>query len=78
MNAFWTIESVNNPENDVLNQFKRDIYFNGDRYVTKLPFKPEHDFIPDNYLASVNRAFALKKRLSSKPELATGKLQSKF
>ena len=69
LSAFWSIESVHDPKTDVLNQFKRDIYFNGDRYVTKLPFKPEHDMIPDNYKPSENRALALKKCPSSKPEL---------
>ena len=41
---FWEIESISDTsESDVMNKFKRDIEFNGERYVTKLPFKECHE-----------------------------------
>ena len=32
----------------VIHQFEKDIEHIGERYVTKLPFRPDHDFLPDN------------------------------
>ena len=33
----------------MVHKFENDIIYNGERYVTKLPFKPDHDCLPDNY-----------------------------
>ena len=56
-------------ENDVMNKFEKDIYFNGERYVTKLPFKEHDDLLPDNFQLSKNRLATLKKRLNKNPQL---------
>ena len=47
----------------VITQFEKDIYHNGERYVTKLPFKPDHDTIPDNFRICEKRLVSLDKRL---------------
>ena len=65
LSKFWTIESVEDDLNDaVIEQFK-----NGKRYVTKLPFKSEHDMLPDNFEMCKQRLKSLKKRLNNNPEL---------
>ena len=40
-----------------------DIMHNGERYITKLPFKPDHDSLPDNCKICENRLNKLKVRL---------------
>ena len=70
LSKFWTIESVEDDLNDaVIEQFKNNISFNGKRYVTKLPFKSEHDMLPDNFEMCKQRLKSLKKRLNNNPEL---------
>ena len=56
-------------KNNVYENFKESIHFDGNRYVTNLPFKPHHDFLPDNYELSTHRLFDMKKRLDKNPEL---------
>ena len=46
---FWEIESVNSSSEDLIDQFGQTITFNDTRYVVKLPFKSNHDTLPDNY-----------------------------
>ena len=65
---FWKIEGINE-EHDVYEQFKEDITFEGKRYVTSLPFKPNHDALPDNYRLSLNRLNCLKKKLCEDEKL---------
>ena len=43
--------------------------FNGNRYVTKLPFKPYKGTLPDNYYVSKNRLFSFKNKLEKNPKL---------
>ena len=66
---FWKVESVDDHQIDFVNRFKEEIHFDGERYVNKLPFKEEHEIIPDNYEVSYKRAVSLRKRLEAKPEL---------
>lgn len=49
----------------MINDFQNDIFHDGTRYVTKLPFKPDHDMSPDNYLVSERRLRSNLKRLNS-------------
>ena len=56
-------------DDDVIRQFEKDITFNGNRYVTKLPFKPNHELLPDNYRLCETSLSKLRKRLSCNPEL---------
>ena len=65
LSKFWTIESVEDDLNDaVIEQLTSNISFNGKRYVTKLPFKSEHDMLPDNFEMCKQRLRSLKKRLT--------------
>ena len=63
LNKFWSVESVDTEDDCVVHQFQKDIVFNGERYVTKLPFKPDHDTLPDNYCVSERRLVSLRKKL---------------
>ena len=66
LNKFWNVESIGEERGDcVIHEFERDIVHNGTRYVTKLPFRPDHDILPDNFLASKGRLNSLQKRLKT-------------
>jgi len=70
LRRFWELENINESESDVVNSFQRDISFNGDRYVVKLPFKPDHDLIPDNFVVCSKRLKSLKKKLEKTEMIA--------
>ena len=63
LSKFWNIEDINSVENCVTHKFEKDIFHNGERYVTKLPFKPDHDVIPDNFKICESRVKNLKRKL---------------
>ena len=70
LRRFWEVESIGEcGSDDVMNQFEKDITFNGKRYITKLPFKPNHEFIQDNFRLCESRLSKLRKRLVCQPEL---------
>ena len=70
LHKFWEMEAVGTSNVDqVYEQFKLDITFNGERYVTKLPFKPHADTIPDNFSLSFKRLQSLEKKFSCNPKL---------
>ena len=52
-----------------MDQFVRDVKFTGERYITSLPFKPDHEFLPDNYRMSLCRLMWLTTRLDANPKL---------
>jgi len=60
------LENIIYGDSDVVSSFQRDISFNGDRYVVKLPFKPDHDLIPDNSDVCSKRLKSLKRKLAAK------------
>lgn len=62
LSKFWQVEEVT-CDNDVVNQFEKDIIHDGERYVTKLPFKPDHEPIPDNFEVCEARLKSLKRQL---------------
>ncbi|XP_057297885.1 uncharacterized protein LOC130628870 [Hydractinia symbiolongicarpus] len=72
LNKFWQIESIGDGENEnVLSSFKQTLEFNGERYVTELPFRPDHDKLSDNFAVSKQRLDSLvNKRLRNEPDLA--------
>ena len=72
MKQFWEIESLNSSDESVFNQFVNEVEHDGTRYITKLPFKPHHDMIPDNFALSKNRLLSLRKSLLKKPHLLDG------
>ena len=48
LHKFWEIENCGFEETeDVYSKFKDEISFDGERYVCKLPFKPNADFLSD-------------------------------
>ncbi|XP_066925606.1 uncharacterized protein [Clytia hemisphaerica] len=64
LHKFWQIEEAESAEdNSVINQFTKDIYHDGTRYVAKLPFKPDHESVPDNFSTCVKRLESLNSRL---------------
>ena len=63
LEKFWHVENVSGTDECVVHQFENDITYNGERYVTKLPFRPDHDFLPDNYEICEARLNNLKCRL---------------
>ena len=66
LSRFWDAESIWTSKDNVINQFEKDIYHNGTRYVTKLPFKPDCYPLPDNFTVCENRLKSLKRRLTGK------------
>ena len=63
---FWEVEEVGSSDNSMVSRFEEDIVHNGVRYVVKLPFKTDHDFLPDNYSVCEARLKSLKNRLVAK------------
>ena len=70
LSKFWETENVGIGETkSVYNNFESTIRFDGSRYVTSLPFKPHHQFLPDNYSIAKYRLYNLKKQLDNNPDL---------
>ena len=65
---FWEIEESPSSVDEVMEKFKSEVSFNGKRYVVKLPFKSEHDFLPDNRRMCERRLNNLCKQFEKKPE----------
>ncbi|XP_065645752.1 uncharacterized protein LOC136076206 [Hydra vulgaris] len=70
LNRFWPVETIESPKSCVMHQFERDITHNGEQYITKLPFKTEHDLLPDNYKVCKKRLANLRNRLNDKKLVA--------
>lgn len=68
---FWDLESLGIRPNEetVVEQFSRDVHFNGERYEVSLPLKENHELLPDNFQVSKSRLNSLLRRLKSKPEM---------
>ena len=51
LDEFWNVESIGTKTktDSVVDQFENDIIHDGTRYITKLPFKPDHEVLPDNF-----------------------------
>ena len=47
LNKFSCVENSGTKDNCVIHDFEKYIFHNGQRYVTKLPFRPGHEFLPD-------------------------------
>ena len=45
LNKFWSVENIETKDNCVIHDFEKCIFHNGQRYVTKLPFRPGHEFL---------------------------------
>ena len=68
LKKFWEVEENPAPVDEVMKQFKSDVQFNGKRYVVKLPFKPDHEFLPDNRRMCERRLNNLCKQFEKKPD----------
>ena len=72
LKRFWEIETISDIKGEsVINRYVETIEFNGVRYVMKLPFKPTHEYLPDNYRLCENRPRSLRRRLEKDPKLFT-------
>ena len=56
-------------ENSVYQQFEEEIRFTDGRYEVKLPWKPDHPVLPDNYFLSKKRLQGLLTKLKQNSEL---------
>ena len=63
LNRFWKIKTIGKSEKNVIYQFENEIQFNGTRYIIKLPFKTDHDLLPDNIEVAKIQLQNLKQRL---------------
>ena len=65
LTKFWERESLGtvDKDNSISKTFVEEIKFNGNNYVTKLPFKESTEWIPDNYQLCIKRLSSLKTRL---------------
>ena len=59
LQKFWDVEAIASPDENIVCKFENDIKHNGVRYVTKLPFKLDHNLLPDNYEICKNRLINL-------------------
>ena len=66
LHKLWNLEEISSPTDCVVNQFQKDITHNGTRYVTKLPFKPDHESVSDNYIVCKERLQSLRRSLVNK------------
>ena len=51
---FWQIENSNKKENFSMSEFIQKVEFNGQKYETPLPWKTDHELLPDNSLLAKN------------------------
>ena len=56
---FWEIENSNKKENFSMSEFIQKVEFNGQKYETPLPWKTDHELLPDNFLLAKNRLASL-------------------
>ena len=68
MKQFWEIQESPDPVVNVMEQFKKDVEFNGSKYVVELPFKQDDEILPDNYRLSLRRLNTLCKRFEKDPK----------
>ena len=57
LKRFWTVDAVGQKgeEDCVVHDFENHLSFDGEKYVTTLPFKPDHEDLPDNFAVCKSR-----------------------
>ena len=60
---FWEIENSKKKENCSMSEFTEKVELNGQKYETPLPWKTDHELLPDNFLLAKNRLAFLINRL---------------
>ena len=74
LDKFWLIESTgkiheSEIQHNLLQEISQKITFNGKRYEAPLPWKKNHETLPDNFMNSKKQLLSSLKRLQRKPEL---------
>ncbi|XP_028397211.1 uncharacterized protein LOC114521021 [Dendronephthya gigantea] len=71
LRRFWDLESlgISREEKSVAEDFTSTIAFKEGRYEVKLPWKEQHQILPDNYEMSCKRLKNLVERLQREPEI---------
>ena len=71
LRAFWELESlgIHLPDKSTYDDFAENVCFKEGRYEVSLPWKEEHDPLPDNYQLSSRRLQGLLRRLRQDPAL---------
>ena len=71
LEKFWDLETLGivPHEQNVHEEFENSIEFNGIQYDVKLPWKPSHPALPDNYRTATNRLNSTLTRLRKSPDL---------
>ena len=60
INKFWSVENIEAKDNYAIHDFKKYISHDGQRYVTKLPFRLDHELLPNDFLLCEQRLKELK------------------
>ena len=60
LEEFWSVETIGSSKDCVVSQF--DIIHDGTRYLAKLPFKPDHELLTDDFNVCAIRLKSLKIR----------------
>ena len=71
LKRFWDYETlgIKQDEPSVYDKFTEEITTKDDRYEVSLPFKENHEIIPDNFSVSEQRLGSLLKKLKNQPEV---------
>ena len=72
LKKFWDYESfgINDDNATLYDKFVNEVEFVEGRYQVRLPFKEDHDLLPDNFALCKSRLVALLRRLSVKPDVS--------
>ena len=57
------MEGIGTSTDSIVAHFENDIIHDGTRYITKLPFKPDHEVLPDNFKICEGRLKTFKNKL---------------
>ena len=71
LGKFWDYESlgIRNDSLCLYDKFVSKVEFTEGRYQVQLPFKEDHELLPDNFALCKSRLVSLLKRLNLKPEV---------
>ena len=72
LKKFWDYESFGIHDNNatLYAKFVNEVEFVEGRYQVRLPFKEDHDLLPDNFALCKSRLVSLLRRLSVKPDVS--------
>ena len=71
LGKFWDYESlgIRDKGSSLYDKFVSEVEFTEGRYQVQLPFKEDHELLPDNFALCRSRLVSLLKRLKLKPEM---------